>query len=298
MRDLELLGTFLEVYRAGSISSAATRLGMSQPSVSERIARLEQTRGETLLLRSARGVRPTAAGDRLAARIAQPIDQLRGASTRPAQATGRVRIGGASDVVSARIIPALASLSQRGIVLDFTLGLAADLLDRLVDGELDVVISSIRTASPAVRYRGLVDEEFVLIGAPPFAATIDRAKLAVDPAAALAHLPIVAYDEQLSIVRRYWRSQFGIRPANDVVLTVPDLRGVLAAVIASAGVSAVPRYLADAAIASGSVEILHRPDIAPINTLYLAIPVDGAPNPATAEVIARLMERAGSWDVF
>jgi DNA-binding transcriptional LysR family regulator len=298
MRELDLLATFLQVYRSGSISAAAVQLGVSQPSVSERLARLEGQLGGSLFQRSTRGVAATARGDSLAAQIGEPIDRLRAAMTAPPEeSAGIVRIGGASDVVASRVISALSPLSHR-IHLAFTLGLAQDLLDQLGQGSLDVVVSSIRPTGPAIQARGLVDEEFVLVGAPSLARTIDASLLLTDPATALVHLPIVAYDDQLSIVRRYWRSQFGRRPSNPVNVVIPDLRGILAAVVAGAGISALPRYLADGAVSSGSVEILHRPDESPINTLYLAVPAHEPPSPATKDVIAQLFESARAWDTL
>lgn len=297
MPDLDLLGTFLEIYRLGSITSAAASLGVSQPSVSERLARLETQLGTALFERSSRGVTPTATADRLAARIADPIDRLRQATADPdAPMTGTVRIGGASDVIASRVIPALAPLTLSGISFELTLGLAQPLIDALAHGRLDLVIASIRPAHPEVRYRGLVDEEFVLVGAPALAAGIDQERLRSDPAEALRRKPLVAYDSELSIVRRYWRSQFGSRPANAVSIVVPDLRGILAAVVAGAGISALPRYLADPALAAGQLEILHRPIESTINTLHLAVPARVPPTPATNAVVARLLEKAREWD--
>ncbi|MFD4957589.1 LysR family transcriptional regulator [Microbacterium sp. NPDC058389] len=299
MQELDLLHTYLEVHRAGSITAAAGRLGVSQPAVSERIARLEAELGAELLVRTARGVTPTAAGDALAARIGEPVDRLRDVWAAPAAAEPEtVRVGAASDVAAARLVAALAPLTAHGVRVEFALGLAHDLLASLADAELDVVVSSVRTPMRGIRYRGLVDEEFVLVGAPSMAGTVDAARLAADPAAALQHLPLIAYDAELSIVRRYWRSQFGHRPANRVAMTVPDLRGVLAAVVAGAGVSALPRYLAQPAIDAGAVVVVHRPDEAPINTLHLAIRAAEAPSPATGRVIDALVDRAQEWDVF
>ncbi|WP_137845364.1 LysR family transcriptional regulator [Microbacterium sp. 2FI] len=299
MQNLDLLHTFVEVHRAGSVTAAATRLGISQPAVSDRITRLEEDLGTALFTRTPRGSVATSAGDALLLRVAGSVDRLRDVWSAPPSGPGAtVRVGGASDVVAARVIPALAPLTAESIQLEFTLGLAPDLLTQLTDGALDVVVSSVRKPLKGIRYRGLVDEEFVLVGAPSLARTIDRGRLATDPATALQHLPLVAYDADLSIVRRYWRSQFGDRPANPVALTVPDLRGVLAAVAAGAGISALPRYLADAAIGAGTVEVLHRPGEAPINTLHLAISADTRMTASTKRVIDTLAERARDWDVF
>lgn len=306
MRDLDLVSTFLEVYRAGSVTAAAHRLGMSQPAVSERLGRLERQVGTDLFVRSPRGVTPTPAGERFAAEVGAPVDSLRAAMRsvvgEPAaagrvRATGTVRVGGAADVVASRIVPALAPLTPE-ITLVVSLGLAPDLLHRLTEDELDVVVSSIRPTGPRIRSRGLIDEEFALVGSPATARALDPVRLASDPATELGALPLVAYDEQLSIVRRYWRSQFGRRPTNPVTLVVPDLRAVLAGVTAGAGISAIPRYLADPAVAAGTVELLHRPVEATINTLHLAIPAWRPPSPATSAVLTRLLERAAVWDSF
>lgn len=298
MLDLDLLRTFLAVQRAGSITAAAAELGVSQPAVSDRMTRLETQLGESLITRSPRGITLTPAGEHLVARIAEPIDRLRDVLTPASDVVGTVRIGGASDVIASRVVPALAPLASAGVRLDFSLGLAPALLDDLAEGRLDLVVSSVLPAGRAVRSRGLIDEEFVLVGAPPLARTVNAARLRENPSDALAHLPLVVYDDQLSIVRRYWRSQFGHRPTNAVALIIPDLRGVLAAVVAGVGISAVPRYLAEPAILNGSVELLHHPTEPPINTLHLAVRAGAPIDPATSAVIERLREAARTWSVF
>ena len=67
-------------------------------------------------------------------------------------------------------------------------------------------------------------------------------------------------------------------------------------VVAGAGISALPRYLADPALAAGQLEILHRPIESTINTLHLAMPSRVPPTPATNAVVARLLEKAREWD--
>jgi DNA-binding transcriptional LysR family regulator len=62
---LEDLRVFQSVATAGSFGRGAARLHLSQPTVSERMARLERDLGKQLFLRSGRGVRLTPAGERL-----------------------------------------------------------------------------------------------------------------------------------------------------------------------------------------------------------------------------------------
>src|SRR5512140_3175226 len=63
--NLRQLEYFAAVSEAGSITRAAERLFVSQPSLSQQISALEQELGGALLERLPRGVRLTAAGQRL-----------------------------------------------------------------------------------------------------------------------------------------------------------------------------------------------------------------------------------------
>ncbi|MFI5998154.1 substrate-binding domain-containing protein [Streptomyces sp. NPDC051362] len=141
----------------------------------------------------------------------------------------------------------------------------------------------------------LVDEEFLLVGAPGIARTVSIERLSVEPANTLRALPLVAYADDLPVVRRYWRSEFGHRPANAVALIVPDLRGVLRAVEAGAGISVLPRYLAEPSLASGRIVQLHQPGVSPLNTLYLAMSRGAPDNPAVIVVREQLREAAKQW---
>ncbi|WP_295381642.1 LysR family transcriptional regulator [uncultured Pseudacidovorax sp.] len=60
--SLSDLSAFLEVVRCGSVSRAADALGITQPSVSKAIRRMEQFAGVPLLERGIHGARLTADG--------------------------------------------------------------------------------------------------------------------------------------------------------------------------------------------------------------------------------------------
>jgi LysR family nitrogen assimilation transcriptional regulator len=70
---------FVKIVEAGSFSKAASVVHVAQPALSQQIAELEQRLGVSLLQRSARGVRPTAAGTALyreATGLLHQLDQL------------------------------------------------------------------------------------------------------------------------------------------------------------------------------------------------------------------------------
>jgi LysR family transcriptional regulator, nitrogen assimilation regulatory protein len=93
---------FVKIVDAGSFSRAATIVHIAQPALSQQIAELEERFGVMLLQRSARGVRPTAAGEilyREASAILHQLDGLPGA-IRPSSAVpeGTVSLGFASSL--------------------------------------------------------------------------------------------------------------------------------------------------------------------------------------------------------
>ncbi|RSN30193.1 LysR family transcriptional regulator [Amycolatopsis sp. WAC 04169] len=297
MTNLDRLATFLSIYRLGSLSAAAAELGLTQPAVTGQLLKLEEELGEQLFVRSRLGAAPTARAAELAARIGTRIDELRGALTPgddEVQYREQVALGGASDGMATRFLPALAPLTERGLRLTVTLGLADELLAALEAARLDLVISSVRPRQRGITAIPLIDEEFVLVAAPALARSVDPALLAADPVPALAHLPLIAYAGDLPIIRRYWRSEFGRRPPNRVAMVVPDLRAILAVVVAGAGASVLPRYIAAAALEAGSVSTVHTPEVPPLNTIYLAHR-PGTVRPVVTLIRDRLLERARAW---
>src|SRR5437870_4959801 len=56
---------FLEIAQQGNLTHSAQRLGVSQPSLTLAMQRLEQCMGTAIFIRSRQGVKLTKAGDRL-----------------------------------------------------------------------------------------------------------------------------------------------------------------------------------------------------------------------------------------
>ncbi|WP_026423752.1 LysR family transcriptional regulator [Actinokineospora inagensis] len=294
--DLDLMRTFLEVYRAGTLTAAARSLGLAQPTVTTHLRTLERELAQQLFERLPRGVAPTAVADELAARIGPHIDALAAvARTRPGHRLARpVNLAGPVELTTVKVLPSLAPLVERGLRLRVTMGLADDLLAGLPTGRYDLVLSTVRPRTRATHAVPLTDEEFVLVANPAWAARIgDRVR--VDGAAALRDVPLITYAEELPIIRRYWRSVFGHRPTASAAVVVPDLRGVLAATVAGAGVTVLPRYLCAGEFESGALVALLEPEIPPINTLYLATRAGMESTPGIAEVRAHLLMQSRLW---
>jgi len=88
---------------------------------------------------------------------------------------------------------------------------------------------------------------------------------------------------------------FGVRPTSNATVVIPDLRGVLATVLADAGVSVLPRYLCAGELERGVLIELHTPSDLPLNTLFLVTRPTALSNAAVVALHARLLLQGRLW---
>ena len=147
--DLRL---FLAVAEAGSLSAASKRLGVTQPTVSRRLAELEASLGEPLFVRAVDGVKVTAYAERLiepARRMSEWAAEVnRTAERAETSLRGCVRI-----------------TAPPGIAFDFLAPFAAWMRTRLPEVHLEVISSveyldlSRRAADLALRFAAPVQRD-------------------------------------------------------------------------------------------------------------------------------------------
>lgn len=155
MFDPRLLRAFTAIVDAGSFTLAAERLHMTQSTISQQLARLEDAVGLTLVDRTARPVEMTVAGERLlgyANRILALQEEAKSALGDPA-GTAAIRIGVPEDIVSSAMANVFSAFARRHreIRLDVTAGLSRDLTRRYRAGEFDIIIVKEPEAGPDCR---------------------------------------------------------------------------------------------------------------------------------------------------
>lgn len=263
--SLDQLRTFLVVYRAGSFSDAARKLQVSQPTVTNHVASLEKWFGDELFIRNITGVTPTVQAQQIAGAIADQVDYIDRffANEDSVESTLReVRIGGPRELIVHVVIPALAEDAGRLPKLNLTMGASRELLDDLRAGRLDLAVSTVRPRDRDLVGWPLIDEEFWMVAPPGF-------QIPSDSISKLAALPIVAYNRDLAVIRRFWNSVFNAEPAFDPDLIVADLLAVKQAVIDGFGLSVLPSYLVHEEVASGALVRIAETAEPPINTVFL-----------------------------
>ncbi|MFF4253850.1 LysR family transcriptional regulator [Streptomyces sp. NPDC001663] len=292
--DLNLLRTFLAVYRSGSFTAAAPRLALSQPTVTAQIRTLEQQTGRELFTRLPRGVDPTPYAHELAGQIAGPLDALAGMEDAGSVAAP-VHLAGPSELLCVRVLPSLVPLIADGVELRVAQGLPEPLLEEMRTGRHDLVITTRRPRGRALESVPLTDEEYLLVASPAWAERIARHTNPDDLCPALREVPMVTYAEDLPIVRRYWRTVFGRPLTARAAVTVPNLYAVLSAVNSGAGISVLPRSLCQDYLDDGRLTLLHEAEEPPLNTLFLVQRPGAEANPDVIRVRDLLRVAAREW---
>ncbi|MDB2407503.1 LysR family transcriptional regulator [Jannaschia sp.] len=139
---LEQLRTFLWVAKLKGVRRAASRLNLSQPAISTRIATLEAELRKPLFDRKPGGLVLTRAGQSLLTYAEQMLfveEEIRKQVVDPAEASGLFRLGAAETIAQSWLpafIKALGATFPRvtlDLTVDISLNLRAALLDRQVD---------------------------------------------------------------------------------------------------------------------------------------------------------------------
>ena len=111
--DMTALRAFMTVLELGGVTRAATRLNLTQSAVSMQLKRLEENLGLSLLDRSGRQIKPTAAGEQLssyARRLLDINDEALGRLTSNAF-EGEITLGVPHDIIYPVLPPVLRQFS-------------------------------------------------------------------------------------------------------------------------------------------------------------------------------------------
>ncbi len=257
--DATRLRVFREVVSSGSFTAAATTLHISQPAVSQHIAKLEQEIGAALLVRTGRSVQLTPPGQILLRRTEELLAHLRDTADELAAATGAdsgelrmVSFPSASATIVPPVVGALRRLAPRATV---TLREAdpPDALPALLAGHHDLALAY---DYPVLRLPRDPRLDWQVLAEDQMAAAVP----AYHPLATAAQVPLSALARQgwvaphpcgcrdaLELACR----QAGFAPT--IVSETNDYQAMLGLVAAGVGVAVVPRLVAALAVPAGVV---------------------------------------------
>ena len=276
--DPVLLRTFLAVADTRSFTNAATRLGISQPTVSQQVRRLEHAAGRQLVARDTREVRLTDNGDAMAgfartilAAHAEASSYFSGSAMR-----GRLRFGAADDLAITQLPRILRHFRQLHpqINLELTIDQSGPLYRRLKASQLDLIF--IKQNPGTTEGTTVATDTLVWVG---------QEKTVLNPE---EPVPLIAYQgpslsrqitiDALEKAGRTWRITCNTREVN----------GVLAAVRAGLGIAVFPHSL----IPEDLVKVTNRfslPDLGSVDFTLLSNPL--APREPVEALTAAIIGR-------
>jgi len=166
--DLNLLVVFQEIFQERHISTAAQRLQLSQPAVSNALARLRRTFDDELFVRTAQGMQPTPFAEQLAEPVAAALAHVTQALNRQesfaAASSARHFTIAMSDVGKVYFMPALIEKCQKlapGIQISTVRAGNIDLKTEMESGRVDFAIGAFDNVSGALYQRRLFRQNYV-----------------------------------------------------------------------------------------------------------------------------------------
>lgn len=273
--DLNLLVVFNQLLVERRVSRAAETLGISQPAVSNSLAKLRRLFGDELFLRTPRGMEPTPYAEQLAEAVSYALAMIHGginqrSSFEPAEARRAVTIG-MTDIGEIYFLPALVERLRReapGVTLSTVRNTAVNLRDELEAGKVDLAIGLLPTLKAGFFQRRLFTQRYVCLLRRGH--RLDKRRLSLPEFAAAEHLVVVSAGTGHGKVDELLKRR-GVE--RNVRLTVPHFVGVGHILQGSDLIATVPERLADRLVEPfGLVKLAHPaglPDVA-INVFWHA----------------------------
>jgi DNA-binding transcriptional LysR family regulator len=168
--DLNLLRVFDAVLRDRSVTAAARHLGLTQPAVSNALARLRGQFEDALFVRTPKGMDATPFARELAEPVRQALALLESALAHgpgfdPESATRTFRFY-MSDLGQIEFLPPLVERAQRdapGVRLEAVALEVEDIGDALATGALDIAVGFLPGLGPPVRRQPLFRDPYVCL---------------------------------------------------------------------------------------------------------------------------------------
>ncbi len=166
--DVTLARTFLAVVETGSFVEAAKRVFVTQSTVSMRIKALEEQLGKTLFERSKAGATLTPAGAQFhkhALAMVRVWEQARLEVALPPGYRAAFTVGGQYSLWDGFLLEWLARMRSKAPDIAFRTqaGFSNVLMQRLVDGTLDIGVMYTPQSRPGFEVEMLFEEELVLV---------------------------------------------------------------------------------------------------------------------------------------
>jgi LysR family transcriptional regulator, nitrogen assimilation regulatory protein len=297
--DIRALKCFVLTAELGSITRAASELGLVQSALSRKIQGLEEELEATFFIRLPRGIQLTPAGRKFlerARRILREVEFARGDAKQGARAVQGAVTLGVSPTLAPLLVPdclAQTGADFPGIRLKIVEGFTPALLDQLLTGRLDVAVLTNPPHTAMLNLQPAVSEEIVVV-TPPGARGI-RPYYTLEE---LAHEPVVLTSGLRIVIEDQLRRLGG---QLDIAAEVDSVEAIRRMVIQGQATTLMPASTFREDIVARRVDAFNVANAQLHRLLVIAQPLSGRATPAirqVADALARQFSTLADEGVF
>jgi len=296
--NVSQLRTFVEIVDRGSFSEAARSMGVSQPAATMQIQGLEADLGATLLERRYRRVDLTEAGRSLLPTARKVLAELERA---------RAAIDGLSDTLGGHLELAVSTTPGQYILPrllgsflkaypDVSVSLrvydSADVVARVESGEAHLGMTGAKLPHAKADFEQMGTDDLLMV-CPPASPLAGRTNLTL---AQVAEHPFIVREtgSGTRLVFEKALKDGGVDPADlEVVMELGTSEAIVNAVEGGMGVGVVSHWMADKALALGTVAKVDAPGF-PVSRPFYAVVPRGARSRAADALLAHLRSEMGA----
>ena len=193
--DLNLFIVFDAIYTEANLTRAGQIVGITQPAVSNALARLRETFNDPLFVRTAQGMVPTPMAQNIIGPVRNALQLLRVSVQEsrifnPQQANKTYRVS-MTDLTEAVLLPPLFQRLRRlapQVCIESMLSRRREMTKELAAGRLDFAVDAPLNTDPQVRHVKLLDDRYVcaLRRGHPLA----KERISLDDYLSLSHIHI------------------------------------------------------------------------------------------------------------
>lgn len=241
--DLNLFIVFDAIYTEANLTRAGQIVGITQPAVSNALARLRETFNDPLFVRTAQGMVPTPMAQNIIGPVRNALSLLRVSVQEsrifnPQQAAKTYRIS-MTDLTEAVILPPLFQRLRRlapTVVIESFLSKRRETTKELAAGRLDFAVDAPLNTDPQVRHVKLMEDRYVcaLRKGHPLA----KDKLTLDEYLSLTHIHIssrrsglgyidlalgkMGIQRRIALRSQHYLMASTVMQSTDMAMTVPE----------------------------------------------------------------------------
>ena len=241
--DLNLFIVFDAIYTEANLTRAGQIVGITQPAVSNALARLRETFNDPLFVRTAQGMVPTPMAQNIIGPVRNALSLLRVSVQEsrifnPLQASKTFRIS-MTDLTEAVILPPMFQRLRRlapAVVIESFLCKRRETTKELAAGRLDFAVDAPLNTDPQVRHVKLMEDQYVCAlrkGHP-----LNKEKITLDDYLALTHIHIssrrnglgyvdlalgkMGLQRKIALRSQHYLMASQVLQQTDMVMTVPE----------------------------------------------------------------------------